>query len=128
MKVLVLNPGGNSLKVEIVSCQKTQRHAFEGKDLLSVGIEGIGNDATLSLYEGKKTVHTKAIKAADYGDAVSSLFRWLESTGGDSFGGIDTLECIGLRVVHGGMNFNSPALIVDIVKHPGRWLQGMAAK
>jgi acetate kinase len=111
MKVLVLNPGGNSLKVEIVSCQKTQRHAFEGKGLLSVGIEGIGNDATLSLYEGKKTVHTKAIKAADYGDAVSSLFRWLESTGGDSFGGIDTLECIGLRVVHGGMNFNSPALI-----------------
>ena len=30
MNVLVMNPGGNSLKVEVVSCSPTQQFASEG--------------------------------------------------------------------------------------------------
>jgi acetate kinase len=76
MNILVINPGGNSLKAEIVCCQKTQRYAFEGKSLLSVSIEGIGKDAEISRNEGKKVVHSEPIKVADYGDAVFSMFKW----------------------------------------------------
>ncbi len=111
MNILVINPGGNSLKAEIVSCQKTQRYAFEGKSLLSVGIEGVGKDARISQYEGKKVAHSETIHAADYGDAVSSLFKWHEKNAGDSAGSLKSLDCIGVRVVHGGMDFDSPALI-----------------
>ena len=82
MNILVINPGGNSLKAEIVSCRKTQRYAFEGKSLLSVGIEGIGKEAEISRYERKKVVHSEAIKATDYGDAVSSIFKWCETNAG----------------------------------------------
>jgi hypothetical protein len=42
LNILVLNPGGNSLKVEIVVCDARQEHAYEGKKLASVGAEGIG--------------------------------------------------------------------------------------
>ena len=111
MKVLVINPGGNSLKVEIVSCRKTQRYAFEGESLLSVGIEGIGKGAEISRYDGKKAMHSEAIQATDYGDAVSSIFKWCEMNAGDSGRSLKDLDCIGVRVVHGGMDFDSPALI-----------------
>ena len=111
MKVLVINPGGNSLKAEIVSCQKTQRYAFEGESLLSVGIEGIGKGAEISRYDGKKAMHSEAIQATDYGDAVSSIFKWCEMNAGDSGLSLKDLDCIGVRVVHGGMDFDSPALI-----------------
>jgi acetate kinase len=85
--------------------------SFEGKSLLSVGIGGIGKDASISRYEGKKVVHSEPIQAADYGDAVLSLFKWYERNAGDSADSLESLDCIGVRVVHGGIDFDSPALI-----------------
>jgi acetate kinase len=126
MKILVINPGGNSLKAEIVSCQKTQRYAFEGKSLLSVGIEGIGKDGQISRYEGKKVVLSEAIQAADYGDAVLSLFKWCGRNTGDSVGSLENLDCIGVRVVHGGMDFDSPALIDSKVEEKITALEKLA--
>jgi hypothetical protein len=61
LNILVINPGGNYLKEEIVSCEKTQRYAFEGKSLLSVNLEGIGKEPRISRYEGKKVVQSEAI-------------------------------------------------------------------
>ena len=101
----------NSLKAEVVSCRKMQRYAFEGKSLLSLSIEGIGKDARVSRYESKKVVHSEATAAADYGDAMSSLLNWWTANAGNSSGGLGNLDCIGVRVVHGGTNFDSPALI-----------------
>jgi len=54
MNVLVLNPGGNSLKAEVISCSPTQTYAFEGKKIVSVILEGIGKEPCLSVMEGKK--------------------------------------------------------------------------
>jgi acetate kinase len=88
-----------------------QRYAFEGKSLLSLSIEGIGKDARISRYESKKVVHSEATAAADYGDAMSSLLNWWTANAGNSSGGLGNLDCIGVRVVHGGTNFDSPALI-----------------
>jgi len=51
MNILVLNPAGNSLKIDSVVCEPKQRYAFEANKLLSVIIEGIGKDPTLSQME-----------------------------------------------------------------------------
>ena len=126
MNILVINPGGNSLKAEIVSCRKTQRYALEGKSLLSVGIEGIGKDARISRYERKKVVHSEAIQAADYGDAILTLFKWYEKNAGDSTGNLESLDCMGVRVVHGGMDFDSPALIDSRVEEKITALEKLA--
>jgi acetate kinase len=74
MNVLVLNPGGNSLKAEVISCSPTQTQAFEGKKLASVILEGIGKDPCLSVMEGKKISHTEPMQAKDYREAAASLF------------------------------------------------------
>jgi hypothetical protein len=47
-----MNPGGNSLKVEIVSCSPTQQLASEGKKLVSLILEGIGKTRFLSVLDG----------------------------------------------------------------------------
>jgi hypothetical protein len=41
MNVLVMNPGSNSLKVEVISCSPTQRFASEGRKLVSLILEGM---------------------------------------------------------------------------------------
>ena len=109
MNVLVINPGGNSLKAEIISSQATQRFAFEGRSLLSLSIEGIGKDAKISRYEGKKMMHSESITAANFGNAAESLLVWCRNNGQDNT--LRKLDCIGVRVVHGGAHFDAPALI-----------------
>jgi hypothetical protein len=73
MNILVLYPGGNSLKIDSVVCEPNQRSAFEANKLLSVIIEGIGKDPTLSQLEGKKRVHSESIEAADYANATENF-------------------------------------------------------
>jgi acetate kinase len=116
MNVLVINPGGNSLKAEIVSCEPSQRYAFEGKTLLSVSIEGIGKEAVFSLLENKKAVATEPIKAADYGEAAAGLLQWCDAHTQGHAWSINELSCIGIRVVHGGAEFDTPTLIDKAVE------------
>jgi acetate kinase len=113
MNVLVMNPGGNSLKVELVSCSPAQQFAFEGSKLLSVTVEGIGKDPRLSVLQGKEVIHSEAMEAKDYGAAAANILSWLEKE--KHIGGSD-IECVGLRVVHGGRHFTRPALVNDAVE------------
>jgi acetate kinase len=117
MKILVFNPGGNSLKAELVKCSDEQRYAFEGESLLSVTIEGIGKAAELSTMKGKEKAKTERIDAKDYEQAAGSLLQWWD---GQKEIGQATLErekglmdvgAIAIRVVHGGWYFDKPALI-----------------
>lgn len=112
----MLNPGGNSLKVEIVRCEPDQRHAFEGTKSISVIIEDIGKSPTLSTYQGKKVVHTEAIEASDYAQAVESLFFWLRNGNEDRHRDLREIECVGVRVVHGGPDLISPTPITAEVE------------
>ena len=82
MNILVFNPGGNSLKVEIVSCSESQRHAAEGRKLASVGIEGIGKSARVLVFEGKKVVRAGSSDAANYTEAADPSSSANGSTGG----------------------------------------------
>jgi acetate kinase len=102
MNVLVMNPGGNSLKVEVVSCSPTQPFASQGKKLISVILEGIGKEPTLSVLRGKETTHAEPMQAKDYGEAATSIFSWLEEK---QHIAQPDIERIGVRVVHGGRRF-----------------------
>src|ERR1700735_4960788 len=102
MNVLVLNPGGNSLKAEVVSCSPTQSFAFDGKKLVSVILEGIGKKPCLSVMDGKTISHTEPMQAKDYGEAATSLFSWLKQK--KQIAAKD-IERVGIRVVHGGRLF-----------------------
>jgi hypothetical protein len=54
MKVLVFNPGGNSLKAGIVSCEPEEQSASYALKTIEVIVEGIGKQATLGVYHGKE--------------------------------------------------------------------------
>ena len=106
MNVLVMSPGGNSLKVEVVSCSPEQQFASQGRKLVSVILEGIGKTPCLSVLQGKETAHTEPMQAKDYGEAAASVLRWLEE---EKHIVQQEIQCVGVRVVHGGKAL-----------HPGR--------
>ena len=109
MKILSLNPGGNSLKAEIVECHVGQRYAFEGRALLSVSIEGIGKASEISLLDNKKKIATEPISAASYEEGTASLFRWWESR--TDLPQKSAIDAVAVRVVHGARDFDRPALV-----------------
>jgi acetate kinase len=113
MNVLVMNPGGNSLKVEVVSCAPAQQLASEGKKLASVILEGIGKDPCMSVLQGKETIHTQAVQAKGVSEAATSIFSWLEEGKHISLNDID---CIGVRVVHGGARFSAATKVTAEVE------------
>jgi acetate kinase len=113
MNVLVMNPGGNSLKAEVVSCSSTQEHAFEGRKLVSLILEGIGKDPCLSVMEGKKVSSTEPMQAKDYGQAATSLFSWLKEKKQIA---PQDIQRTGIRVVHGGRHFSEATKVTTEVE------------
>jgi len=111
MNVLVMNPGGNSLKVEIVSCSPKQQFAFEGKKPVSLILEGIGKKPYLSVLNGKNPSHTEPIEAKDYGEAAANVLHYLEKENH-----LQDVRCVGVRVVHGGRSFAGATLVSEEVE------------
>ena len=111
MNVLVMNPGGNSLKVEIVSCCPTQQFASDGKKLISLILEGIGKTPCLSVLDGKHPSRTEPISAKDYGEAATSIFHYL-----DKEKHVEDIHCVGVRVVHGGRIFTQATKVTAEVE------------
>jgi acetate kinase len=116
MNILVLNPGGNSLKAELVRCDPQQRHAFEGTKLLSASIEGIGKKPALSRLEKKKVVSSEAIAASNYAQATESFLQWYEERAESDLPALVEMDAVAVRVVHGGQDFDKPALIDTAVE------------
>jgi len=123
MNVLVMNPGGNSLKVELVSCSPSQQFAFQAEKLLSVTVEGIGKDPRLSIMKGKNVTHSEAIEAKDYGAAAANILAWLEE---EKQVRRSDIECVGLRVVHGGRRFAKATVVTDEVEQQVRAYERLA--
>jgi acetate kinase len=123
MNVLVLNPGGNSLKVELICCSPEQQFAFEGSKLVSLTVEGIGKKPCLSVLRGKEVTHSEEIEAKDYGAAAANIFSWLLE---EKHIGRSDIECVGLRVVHGGRRFAEAAVITAEVEQEIRAYERLA--
>ncbi len=118
MNVLVFNPGSNSLKAGIVRCPAAQSPASSGEKLVEVIVEGIGKDPRLSVYRGKSIAHSEPIQARDFADASASILRWLEhrSASQEPAFELSHIECVGIRVVHGGAGFTKPTPITAEVE------------
>lgn len=125
MNILVFNPGGNSLKAELIVCEPHQQHAYEGTKLVSVIIEGIGKDPKLSKYQGRKIVAAEPVAASDFAQAAESFFRWLPELHED-IPRLDEIECAGIRVVHGGLHLTVPAQIDAHVEQQIKDLERLA--
>jgi acetate kinase len=123
MNVLVMNPGGNSLKVEFVSCSPVQQFAFEGSKLLSLTVEGIGKKPSLSILQGKEVTHSEEIEAKDYAAAGANILSWLEE---EKHISRSDIECVGLRVVHGGRRFAEATVVTAEVEQQIRDYERLA--
>lgn len=127
MNVFVLNPGSNSLKAGIVCCGPHQNSASEASKVIELIVEGVGKRPTLSVYDGKKIAHSEPIAGRDFQEACASILSWLETHGGAARTqfSIDNLDCVGVRVVHGGHLFPEQAEITREVEGQivelGKW-------
>lgn len=114
MNVLVINPGGNSLKTEVVSCDPGEKSASDAHYVKSVIVEDIGKEGKLSEYDGKTIAHSEPIDAPDYRTAAASIFEWLQSHLTHS--STSDYQLVGVRVVHGGARFSEPVRITPEVE------------
>ena len=132
MKILVFNPGSNSLKAGVVRCDPAQQTAADGEKLVEIICEGIGKQAKLSLYRGKNIASSEPIAARDFGEAAASILEWLgrrESASGSEHERpgheLDGVDCACIRVVHGGARFREPVEIAADVEREiaelGKW-------
>ncbi|MFT4114179.1 acetate/propionate family kinase [Silvibacterium sp.] len=118
MNILVFNPGGHSLKVELICAGEHQARASEGTKLLSLSIEGIGSEhTTLARFHGKKVVESTPIQAADLEQAVQHIFSLIEEHATDKLPRLEEIEAVGLRVVHGGPHLVKPVIVDAEVEH-----------
>jgi acetate kinase len=113
MNILVMNPGGNSLKVEVISSSPTQAFAFEGRKLVSVILEGIGKEPCLSVMEGKRISATEPMQASNYGEAAAGIFSWLKEK---KHIAPQDIQRAGIRVVHGGRRYSEATKVTPEVE------------
>ena len=112
LNILALNPGGNSLKAELVQCPAEQRYAFEGRSLFSVSIEAIGRKTELSVLNGKEKATTEPIVAENYEQAAGIFLKWWENRARRSqLPDLSSVDAMAVRVVHGGQDFGKAVLI-----------------
>jgi acetate kinase len=109
MNILVLNPGGNSLKAQLVRCHAGQIHAYEGRKLLSVTIEGIGKQPELSVMREKKKEASEPIAAKDFAQATASFLDWWgRDPQREQLPPLSDIDATAMRVAHGGREFDKP--------------------
>jgi acetate kinase len=117
MNALVFNPGSNSLKAGIVRCQSGQWTASDGTKLVEVILEGIGKQAKLSVYRGKKIAHSEPVDAPDFEGAATAILSWLDARSTQRANwDLNNIEFVGIRVVHGGARFLEPAMVTAEVE------------
>jgi acetate kinase len=125
MNVLVFNPGSNSLKAGIVYCNSAARAASENTKLIEIIVEGIGKEPKLSVYQGKETAHSEPIPAKDFEEAAASILDWFDSRAkvAELQWNRKQVDCVGIRVVHGGSDFTKPT---EITVEVAETIQGLA--
>ncbi len=106
MRVLVFNPGSNSLKFQVVDTKAGQRYASGGATILSGAIENFGKAAMLTILQGRKTVHHEEVDVQDMTQATQHAIDWIRRQPHKI---LETIEAIGVRVVHGGTAFPGAA-------------------
>lgn len=125
MKILVFNPGSNSLKAAVVRCHAEENTAADAEKLVEVICEGIGREAKLSVYRGKKIAGSQPIEARNFSEAAAAVLDWLSRRTDGNEPTLNGIGCAGVRVVHGGSHFIEPVEITANVEQQiaelGKW-------
>jgi acetate kinase len=116
MKILVLNSGSSSVKLQVVDTDVERINA--GKDeTLAVGmIEKIGlSDSRLVLNVPGRPTYQDYREILEHRTAIEWVMRVLTDPEVGILGSVDEIEAVGHRVVHGGEEFASSVLITPEV-------------
>jgi acetate kinase len=116
MNVLVLNAGSSSLKFQLIRTDAA-RIASDSDERLARGvIDRIGGEAVVDFQAGAGPGSRRAMPIRDHRQATDTVLRWLISDdSGIPIHGLDEIEAVGHRVVHGGERFTRSVLITDDV-------------
>ena len=115
MKILVLNPGSNSLKFEVI---ETGESGDFGSVLVAGSYDGIGNEhSSFSVGQNRSALKKTEVQIRDYGNAAESIFTWIHNNSGrcSPIPALSDIEAMGCRIVHGGDRFRHPAELTDEV-------------
>jgi acetate kinase len=111
MRVLVVNCGSSTLKLQLIDIAKEDAVPAPERDLARGVIERIGSQATLDFQAGSNAYQDTAT-IADHEEATRWMLAWLDTAGFLAPGGLDA---VGHRVVHGGPHFVAPTRLDDDV-------------
>ncbi len=104
MKILVFNPGSNSLKFGLIEAPASDPALVRGRKLISGTIEPITNEGQLS-FDHPADWKSEKSPVRDQGEAAQRVIEHL--TKQPDFSGLDLMAC---RVVHGGGRFDEPVI------------------
>jgi acetate kinase len=116
MNVLVLNAGSSSLKFQLIRTD-AGRMATDTDERLARGvIDRIGGEAVVDFQPGDGPRSRRAMPIRDHRQATETVLQWLISEDSDiPINGLDEIEAVGHRVVHGGEEFTHSVIIDDKV-------------
>src|ERR1044071_2344696 len=117
MNVLVLNCGSSSVKFQLIATDLERIEQDADKRLAHGLIERVGGAGIITLTSEGKPPKLFAEPVRDTRAAVEMILRWAigEESGLAGVTTIGDIHAVGHRVVHGGEQFTSSALITDEV-------------
>jgi acetate kinase len=126
--ILILNPGSNSLKIDVVEVHADQRFGCESVTRTSAMVENIGKDrpATFSRMSGRETAESCDVEAKNFTDATGILMDWLREQAASHAASYEEVDLAAVRVVHGGERFATPVMVTTSVEHEIESLQRFA--
>ena len=114
MNVLVLNAGSSSLKFQLIRTDATRMSADADERLARGVIDRIGGEAVIDFQAGSGPRSRRVMPVRDHRQATETVLQWLISDDSDiPVRGLDEIEAVGHRVVHGGEQFTHSVLIDD---------------
>ena len=114
MNILVLNAGSSSLKFQLIRTDAARMAADSDERLARGIIERIGGEAVLDFQAGTRESTRRAMPIRDHRAAFETVVQWLiDEHSGVPISGLDEIEAVGHRVVHGGERFTHSMLLDD---------------
>ena len=112
MNILVLNAGSSSLKFQLIRTD-AERMASDSDERLARGIiDRIGGEAVLDFQAGRNESSRRAMPIRDHRAAFETVVQWLiDEHSGVEISGLDEIDAVGHRVVHGGERFTHSMLL-----------------
>ncbi|MDX1609589.1 MAG: acetate kinase [Halofilum sp. (in: g-proteobacteria)] len=114
MKVLVINTGSSSIKYQLFD--------LDGPTVMAAGlVERIGDSGSRLRHAGwpdtpdRRREHEREQPIADHRAGMALIAAALADPGHGVLGAADAVDGVGHRVVHGGEDFQAPALIDEAV-------------